>query len=85
MAILEEYLVKLGVSTDDAGVSKFFGSLRSMGSLATATEGSFLSLMTAVVKVQVEVVGAFASMGAAAVKLADDVAVTDQQDRKSVV
>ena len=81
MAILEEYLVKLGVSTDDAGVSKFFGSLRSMGSLATATEGSFLSLMTAVVKVQVEVVGAFASMGAAAVKLADDVAMTDQQYR----
>jgi hypothetical protein len=81
VAILEEYLVKLGVSTDDAGVSKFFGSLRSMGSLAAATEGSFLSLMTAVVKVQVEVVGAFASIGAAAVKLADDVAVTDQQYR----
>jgi hypothetical protein len=52
-----------------------------MGSLAAATEGSFLSLMTAVVKVQVEVVGAFASIGAAAVKLADDVAVTDQQYR----
>lgn len=81
MAILEEYLVKLGVSTDDAGVSKFFGSLRSMGSLATATEGNFLSLMQAVVKVQVEVVGAVASMGAAAVKLADDVAMTDQQYR----
>lgn len=81
MAILEEYLVKLGVSTDDAGVSKFLGALRSMGSLATATEGNFLRLMTAVVKVQVEVVGAFASMGAAAVKLADDVAMTDQQYR----
>ena len=81
MPVLEEYLVKLGVSTDDAGVSKFFESLRGMANLANVSEKSFLGVAKAVVDVQIKVTTAFAAMGAAALKLVDETAMTDQQYR----
>ncbi len=78
---LDEYLVRLGVSTDDAGLAKLQSALGSITSAVDEGEVSFLSLAATVLKFQVEAVGALAAVAGAVGKMAEGVAVADQEYR----
>ena len=78
---LDEYLIRLGVSTDDAGLAKLQSAFRRITSAVDAEETSFVGLTATVLKFQVEAVGALAAVAGAVGKMAEGVAVADQEYR----
>ena len=78
---LDEYLVRLGVSTDDAGLSKLTNALQGIASDVGKADVTFASLLAAVLKFQVEAIGALAAVAGAVGKMAEGVAVADQEYR----
>ena len=78
---LDEYLVRLGVSTDDAGLAKLTNALKGIGDTVAAEEATFASLITTVLKFQVEATTAVLAVAGAVGKMAEDVAVADQEYR----
>lgn len=78
MNVIDEYLVKLGFSEDMAGYRRFVVALREVSNAvdfsATGMAGSFL-------KAQSAIVGAFVSIGGAALTMVDKVAMADQSYR----
>jgi hypothetical protein len=76
--ILQEYLIKLGFSTDTSAFYRFSHALREAESLIV---GSYLSMAKKVLEFQVAGVGAFAAIGAAAVGIAEKTAMADQEYR----
>lgn len=78
---LDEYLVRLGVSTDDAGLAKLQGALKGITSAVSDEEASFASLAIGLVKFQIEVASAAAALIGTVGKMAESVAVADQEYR----
>ena len=76
--IIDEYLVKLGAVVDQSGMNHFHNALRDA---ARITEANMTSIARSVVKAQTEVVSGLAAIGAAAIGLADKVAMADQEYR----
>lgn len=76
--IIDEYLVKLGATVDQAGMRRFENALRQASTIAeveTATMGKYFGTL------QAEIVGGFTAIGAAALGLVDKVAMADQEYR----
>ena len=78
---LDEYLVRLGVSTDDAGLAKLTNVLKGIGDTVAAEEATFASLITTVLKFQVEATTAVLAVAGAVGKMAESVAIADQEYR----
>ena len=78
---LDEYLVRLGVSTDDAGLGKLTDALKGISDLAGSTGGAYAELATAFIKFETAVAGAAAGLIGAVGKMAESVAVADQEYR----
>ena len=76
--ILNEYLVKLGFTTDTVGYAQFANQLRDVSSLVSS---QYLGMAKKVVEFQVAGVGAFGAIGAAALGILDKTAMADQQYR----
>jgi hypothetical protein len=75
---IEEYLVKLGASVDQAGFAHFQNALRESAQLVDANA---MSMAKSVLKTETALVSGFAAIGGAAVGLADKVAMADQSYR----
>lgn len=75
---LDEYLVKLGFSTDQVGLSRFQNALREAKSIVTTNIGD---MVRAVLRTEVEIGAGFAAIGTAAIGMADKVAMADQTYR----
>ena len=73
--VLSEYLVALGFSTDQASFTRFVNVLRDASSVV---DNEYLEMAKKVIEFEVATVSAFAAVGAAALKIADDVAMSDQ-------
>jgi hypothetical protein len=78
---LDEYLVRLGVSTDDAGLGKLTDALKGISDLAGSTGVACTELAAAFVKFETAVAGAAAGLIGAVGKMAESVAVADQEYR----
>lgn len=76
--IIDEYLVKLGGAVDQSGMQRFHQALREA---SVASEVSAADIAGAFMKAQTEIVGGFSAIGAAALGLADKVAMADQSYR----
>ena len=76
--VLSEYLVALGFSTDQASFTRFVNVLRDASSVV---DNEYLEMAKKVIEFEVATVSAFAAVGAAALKIADDVAMSDQEYR----
>ena len=76
--ILDEYLIKLGTTVDQAGLRRFDQALMHA---RTIVDSNMKSIAGTVFKTQVEVVAGFAAMGGAALGLVDKVAMADQEYR----
>jgi len=76
--VLDEYLVRLGFTTDAVGFSGFSNALRQASSLV---DTQYLGMAKSVLKFQGVVTGAFAAAGLAAVDIADKTAMADQEYR----
>ena len=78
MPIIDEYLVKLGAVVDQSGMTSFQNALREA---TQSVKANALAMTGAFFKAQTEIVGAFATIGTAALGLADKVAMADQDFR----
>lgn len=76
--VMDEYLVKLGFIEDTVGFARFAAALRGTTSLVDL---EFMKMGKTVLAWQVGAVGAFAAVGAAALKIADNTAAADQEYR----
>lgn len=77
--IIEEYLVKLGFApADNVGFSRFQRTLQDVASLV---DNKYLGMAKSVFQFQLGVTSALASVGLAAVGIADKTAMADQQYR----
>ncbi|HEX4065109.1 MAG TPA: transglycosylase SLT domain-containing protein [Acidobacteriaceae bacterium] len=76
--VLQSYLVKLGFATDTVGLARFNTTLRDAAGLIRVNAGSIAADL---LKMQGGIVSAFAATGAAALGLADKVAMADQEFR----
>ncbi len=75
---LDEYLIRLGFSVDTVGYAKFASALRDASSLVN---NEYLSIAKTIAGVGAGIIGGFAAIGTAALKIADDVANADQEYR----
>ena len=75
---LDEYLVKLGFSTDAVGYGRFAATLRDASHLVDINS---LNVAKRFLQIQTGITGAFASIGAGFLGLADNVAMADQDYR----
>lgn len=75
---IDEYLVRLGTSVDQAGIGRFHQALREVTAIVDTTA---IGMTSAMLKAQTEVVGGFTAIGASALGLVDKVAMADQQYR----
>jgi hypothetical protein len=75
---VDEYLVRLGASVDQSGLSRFHQALHDT---ASVTDRTAFGMAQAIFKAQTEIVGGFVAMGTAAVGLVDKVAMADQEYR----
>jgi hypothetical protein len=75
---LDEYLVKLGTSVDQAGFARFHQALREASS---AVDANAINMAKSLFKAQNEIVAGFAAIGGAALGLVDKVAMADQEYR----
>src|ERR1700691_4922608 len=78
MNVLDEYLLKLGTSVDQAGFARFNTAFREA---SAAVDANAMSMGKSFIKVQTEIVAGFAAIGGAALGLADKVAMADQEYR----
>ena len=76
--IIEEYLVKLGFSTDVPGYDKFQKSLADAGSLVSRNTSG---MVRHVAEFETAAITGFAAVGAAAITMADKAAMADQSYR----
>lgn len=76
--ILDEYLVKLGAVVDASGMARFQQALRETSMLVDANA---VNMAKSALKIEGALVGAFATVGLAAIGLADKVAMADQEYR----
>jgi hypothetical protein len=75
---LEEYLVRLGASVDQAGFAHFQNALRESAQLVDANA---MSMAKSALKTETALVSGFMAIGGAAIGLADKVAMADQSYR----
>lgn len=76
--ILDEYLIKLGFTTDTVGYARFANALRDA---STLVDNQYLRMGKAVLGFQAAVTGMFATVGATALGFADRTAMADQEYR----
>lgn len=76
--ILDSYLVKLGASVDMPSISKFSAITKEMGLI---TKNVYVEMAVKAVEFQIAVTTALASVAAAAIKMADSIAQSDQDYR----
>lgn len=76
--ILDEYLVKLGFTTDTVGYARFANALRDASSLV---ENQTFGMAKKILEAQTAATGLFAAIGAGALGMADKVAMADQDYR----
>jgi hypothetical protein len=76
--IIDEYLIKLGFTTDTVGYNKFAAALRDAASMV---DNESTSIASKFLKWQIAITGGFAAAGAAALGLVDKVAMQDQSFR----
>jgi hypothetical protein len=76
--IIEEYLVKLGFSTDVPGYDKFQKSLQDASSTVTNNSSG---MIRRVAEFESAAIGGFAAVGAAVINMADKAAMADQSYR----
>jgi hypothetical protein len=76
--IMDSYLVKLGGSLDMPSISKFTSVAKEMGSVI---ENVYAQMAIKVAEFTAETVTAFIAVGAAAIKMADSIAQSDQDYR----
>lgn len=76
--ILDEYLVKLGFTTDTVGYARFANALRDASSLV---ENQTFGMAKKILEAQGAATGLFAAIGAGALGMADKVAMADQDYR----
>ena len=75
---IRSYLVSLGFDVSSPELAKFEGALKTAGS---AVEANTFSIAKSLVTWQTAIIGGFAAVGAAALGLADNVAMADQRWR----
>ena len=78
MPILDEYLVKLGAVVDASGMARFQQALHETSMMVDANA---INMAKSAMKIEGSLVGAFATVGLAAVGLVDKVAMADQEFR----
>jgi soluble lytic murein transglycosylase-like protein len=76
--ILDEYLVKLGFTTDTVGYAKFAGTIRNAAGLV---DNEYFGMIAQVAKFEATALGAFAAVGAGLVGLVNKTADADQEYR----
>lgn len=76
--ILEEYLVKLSASVDTSSFNRFESTMKDVAGLM---DNAALDIAKRFVEVQVGITSGFVAIGAAAIGLADKVAMSDQSYR----
>jgi len=76
--ILDEYLIKLGAVVDQSGMASFQRALTEASATVDATA---FGMSKSFFKAQTEIVSGFATIGGAALGLADKVAMADQEYR----
>ena len=76
--VLDEYMIKLGAVVDASGIARFQQALRETSSMVDANA---VNMAKSALRIEGALVGAFASVGLAAVGLVDKVAMADQNFR----
>lgn len=75
---IDEYLVKLGFTTDQVGLTRFQNAMREAKGVVTNNLGE---MARAVLRTETEIGAGFAAIGVAAIGMADKIAMADQSYR----